>query len=115
MMNQFRWRLHYKPKDEKEDTPLWKHCLLAHNGVKQSFVMKPLRTINSLLQRQANEVLRITARRAHITMNSKNRWHQAHLGKLGVHPDGAVIKMFQSIFLCVTWISRNVASDEDKN
>ena len=32
-------------KNEKEDTPLWKHCLLAHKGVKQSFAMKPLRSI----------------------------------------------------------------------
>ena len=64
-------------KDEKEDTPLWKHCLLAHNGVKQSFIMKPLRSFTSPLQRQANEAVRITSSRAHTIMNSKNEWHQA--------------------------------------
>ena len=64
-------------KSEKEDTPLWKHCLLAHNGEKQSFVMKPLRNFNSPLQRQANEGVRITASKATILMNSKNEWHQA--------------------------------------
>ena len=64
-------------KYEKEDTPLWKHCLLAHRGEKQSFVMKPLRSFNSPLQRQANEGVRITASKATILMNSKNEWHQA--------------------------------------
>ena len=77
--NAYSRRLEHKEdlKYEKEDTPLWKHCLLAHNGVKQSFVMKPPRNFNSPLQRQANEGVRITASRAHIIMNSKNEWHQA--------------------------------------
>lgn len=64
-------------RSEKEDTPLWKHCLLSHNGMKQSFVMKPLRNFSSPLQRQANEGVRITSSRAQILMNSKNEWHQA--------------------------------------
>ena len=64
-------------RSEKEDTPLWKHCLLSHNGIKQSFVMKPLRNFSSPLQRQANEGVRITSSRAQILMNSKNEWHQA--------------------------------------
>ena len=64
-------------KNEKEDTPLWKHCILAHSGVKQSFVMKPLRSFNSPLQRQPNEGVRISASKATIRMNSKNEGHQA--------------------------------------
>ena len=52
-------------------------CDLDHGGEKQSFVMKPLRSFNSPLQRQANEGVRITASKATILMNSKNEWHQA--------------------------------------
>ena len=34
-------------KYEKEDSPLWKHCVLEHQGNKQTFIMKPLRNFNS--------------------------------------------------------------------
>ena len=64
-------------KGEKEDSPLWKHCLLQHNGVKQTFLMKPLQNFSSCLQRQVNEAVRITSSKATIIMNSKNEWHQA--------------------------------------
>ena len=39
--------------------------------------MKPLRNFSSCLQRQVNEAVRITSRKATLIMNSRNEWHQA--------------------------------------
>jgi hypothetical protein len=64
-------------KSEKEDSPLWKHCLLEHQGVKQVFIMKPLKNFSSCLQRQVNEAVRITSSKATVIMNSKSEWHQS--------------------------------------
>ena len=64
-------------KGEKEDSPLWKHCQLKHDGVKQAFTMKVLRSFSSCLERQVNEGVRITLSQAEEIMNSKNEFHQA--------------------------------------
>ena len=65
-------------KDEKEDSPLWKHCVLEHDGQKQTFIMKALRSFKSCLQRQVNEVVRISSSKTEIiVLNSKNEFHQA--------------------------------------
>jgi hypothetical protein len=65
-------------RNEKEDSPLWKHCVLEHNGEKQSFVMKTLRSFKSCLQRQVNEAVRISASKVEVVvMNSRNEFHQA--------------------------------------
>ena len=61
-------------KDEKEDSPLWKH--LKHDGVKQAFTMKVLRSFSSCLERQVNEGVRITLSQAEEIMNSKKEFHQ---------------------------------------
>ena len=41
--------------DEKEDSPLWKHCTLQHNNEKVNFSMKTLKGYRSCLDRQENE------------------------------------------------------------
>ena len=65
-------------RNEKEDSPLWKHCVLEHNGEKQSFVMKTLKSFKSCLQRQVNEAVRISASKIEVVvMNSRNEFHQA--------------------------------------
>ena len=79
-------------RNEREDKPLWKHCILEHNGVQQSFTMKTLKYFNSCLQRQTNEAVRITAARTEIViLNSRNEWHQAPIVRVvpttGIHGD----------------------------
>ena len=64
-------------KGEKEDSPLWKHCQLKHDGVKQAFTMKVLRSFSSCLERQVNKGVRITLSQAEEIMKSKNEFHQA--------------------------------------
>ena len=68
---------------EREDKPLWKHCLLEHNGIHQSFTMKTFKYFNSCLQRQTNEAVRITLSRVEvIILNSRNEWHQAPIVRI---------------------------------
>ena len=68
---------------EREDKPLWKHCLLEHNGIHQSFSMKTFKYFNSCLQRQTNEAVRITLSRVEIIiLNSRNEWHQAPIVRI---------------------------------
>ena len=79
-------------KYKDEESPLWKHCLLEHNGIAQSFIMQALRSFKSCLQRQVNEAVRITASKTDIViMNSKNEFHQAPIVRVtlsrGLHGD----------------------------
>ena len=61
----------------KEDSPLWKHCVVEHNSNKQEFSMKALGGFSSCLNRQTNEAVRILNSKAHTVMNSKSEFHQA--------------------------------------
>ena len=63
-------------QNEKEDSPLWKHCTLEHNHIKVNFSMKTLKSYKSCLDRQVNESVRVTNSRAHALLNSKNEFHQ---------------------------------------
>ena len=79
-------------RNEREDKPLWKHCLLEHNGIKQSFTMKTLKYFNSCLQRQTNEAVRTTSSKTDtVIFNSRNKWHQAPIVRVvpttGIHGD----------------------------
>ena len=71
-------------KNKKEDSPLWKHCVLQHNSVIQQFYMKTLSSYNSCLQRQTNEAVRITNSKATTLMNSKSEFHQAPIMRVAV-------------------------------
>ena len=64
-------------RNEREDSPLWKHCQLAHNGEKQDFSMEVIGSFQSCLERQINEAVRITSSQADFIMNSKSEFHQA--------------------------------------
>ena len=63
--------------NEREDSPLWKHCQLVHGGEKQTFSMVVTGSFHSCLERQINEAVRITSSKADIVMNSKSEFHQA--------------------------------------
>ena len=64
-------------RNRKEDSPLWKHCVVEHNSVQQVFSMKALGTFSSCLSRQTNEAVRILNSKAQTVMNSKSEFQQA--------------------------------------
>jgi hypothetical protein len=67
---------------EDEENPLWKHCLVEHQGVKAEFGMKVLGVHRSPLVRQVNEAVRIIISKAQCIMNSKTEFHQAPLVRI---------------------------------
>ena len=78
-------------QDEKEDSPLWKHCSLEHNNEKVGFSMKTLKGYKSCLDRQVNESVRVTSSRAHTLQNSMNEFHETPIIRVvaasGLHGD----------------------------
>ena len=66
-------------RNEREESPLWKHCQLAHYGEKQEFSMEVVGSFHSCLERQINEAVRITSTQADFIMNSKSEFHQASI------------------------------------
>ena len=68
----------------KEDSPLWKHCVVEHNSNKQEFSMKALGGFSSCLNRQTNEAVRILNSKAHTVMNSKSEFCQAPIMRVTI-------------------------------
>ena len=62
-----------------EENPLWKHCLVEHEGNQADFSMKQTNVFGSCLVRQVNEAVRIEMSTADCVMNSKSEFHQAPL------------------------------------
>ena len=48
-------------RNEREDSPLWKHCQLAHNGDKQVLSMEVTGSFHRCPKRHINEAVRITS------------------------------------------------------
>ena len=71
-------------KNKKEESPLWKHCVLEHEGVIQEFQMRALGGFRSCLARQTNEAVRILNSKAQIVMNSKSEFHQAPIVRVSI-------------------------------
>ena len=69
-------------RNKVQDSPLWKHCLLEHEGQVQTFKMRVLRCFTSCLDRLCNEAVRITESKAELVMNSKSEWHQAPIRRV---------------------------------
>ena len=69
-------------RNEREDSPLWKHCQLEHNGEKQTFSMEVVGSFHSCLERQINEAVRITSSKADFVLKSKSEFHQAQIVRL---------------------------------
>ena len=63
-------------RNEKEASPLWKHCLIQHNGNKAIFKMDALRSFKYPMVRQVNEGARVRISKANICMNSRSEFHQ---------------------------------------
>ena len=61
---------------EEEENPLWKHCMVEHEGEKVEFSMKVLESFHSAMARQVNEGVRIKRSKADCLMNSKSEFHQ---------------------------------------
>ena len=68
--------------EEKEDNPLWKHCLSDHGGEKVGFRMKVLRGHRSPLTRQIHEAVQIQYSTADVVMNSKGEWNGARIPRV---------------------------------
>ena len=64
---------------ESEEHPLWKHCMLEHDGTKVEFSMKVCGRFQSCMVRQVNEPVRMLRAKADCLMNSKSEFHQAPL------------------------------------
>ena len=64
---------------EDEENPLWKHCLVEHEGRKAEFSMKQTNVFRSCLVRQVNKAVRIEMSTADCVMNSRSEFHQALL------------------------------------
>ena len=62
-------------RNEREDSPLWKHCQLVHSGEKQTFSMSVVGSFHSCLERQINEAVRISSNTAD---------HQSHKNPVSV-------------------------------
>ena len=60
---------------KQEENALWKHCLVAHAGVRVDFSMEVVGNFHSYLVRQVNEGVRIKRSKAEL-MNSKAEFHQ---------------------------------------
>ena len=71
---------------ESKESPLWKHCLLEHEGRKARFSMKVCGQFKSCLVRQVNEPVRIIRANADILRNSKSEFHQAPLVRVVLAP-----------------------------
>ena len=69
-------------RNEREDSPLWKHCQLEHNGEKQIYSMEVVGSFHSCLERQINEAVRITSSKADFVLNSRSEFHQAPIVRL---------------------------------
>ena len=69
---------------EEQESPLWKHCRLEHDGMKADFSMKVVGRFQSCLVRQVNEAVRIGMSEADVVMNSKAEFHQAPLVRVRI-------------------------------
>ena len=72
-------------KNKKEDNPLWKHCVLQHNGQQVQFKMVCLKSFKTAFMRQINEGVRIACCRAEICMNSKSEFHQPSIVRVSTN------------------------------
>ena len=63
-------------RTEKETSPLWKHCMIQHNGDKVKFKMDALRGFKYPMVRQVNEGARLRISKSNICMNSRSEFHQ---------------------------------------
>ena len=75
------WANHNKKTD---DSPLHKHDLIHHQGVKGNYHMKILQKHNKPLDRQMHEATLIECSKANILMNSKGEYHGARVPRVVV-------------------------------
>jgi hypothetical protein len=75
--NYERGVLHLKDlAKEIEDTPLWKHCQLFHEGDHMEFQMETTGRFPVCEERQQDEGSRVKLSDVRNVLNSKSEWHQ---------------------------------------
>jgi hypothetical protein len=78
-------------RDEVEDTPLWKHCQLLHEGTHVKFQMKTTGSFPICEERQSDEGSRVKTSEAKHVLNSKSEWHQPPISRIVVDTGNAAI------------------------
>ena len=63
-------------ENQKDASPLWKHCTIQHDGRMVQFRMDALRPFRYPMSRQVNEGARVRVSKSDICMNSKSEFHQ---------------------------------------
>jgi hypothetical protein len=71
---------------EKEDSALWKHCELVHNGTHVEFAMETTGAFEACEERQSDEGSRVKVKGSKVKhlMNSKSEWHQPPITRITV-------------------------------
>ena len=78
-----RGREHLEGLSKKnEDNPLWKHCVVAHDGEVVDFKMKIVRRHKTPLTRQIHEAVEIQYSTAAAVLNSKGEWNGARIPRI---------------------------------
>ena len=70
--------------EEKEDNPLWKHCVEHHDNIKINFKMKIVCGHKSPLSRQIHESVAIENCTAKVVMNSKGEWNGSRIPRIRI-------------------------------
>jgi hypothetical protein len=73
-------------RNEVEDTPLWKHCQLVHNGEHVLFKMETTGSFPQCEERQTDEGSRVKVIGPTVKhlLNSKSEWHQPPISRITV-------------------------------
>ena len=84
-----RSREHWKAyKGKKEDSHIWKHQTLKHNGEQADFIMRVVGSKRTALERQISEAVRIRRRGgAGSILNSKTEYNRCHIPRLRVEDE----------------------------
>ena len=70
---------------KRETSPLWKHCVLAHNSEKKIFIMKVIDSVrHDPTKRQILEAIRIHNTDPAISMNDRSEWNITTLPRTGI-------------------------------
>ena len=74
--------------NQKEDSPLWKHCVNVHNGERQNFQMTIIdKCRGDATKRQILEAIHIQRAPENTSMNSRSEWNTAKIPRIQIQTD----------------------------
>ena len=78
---------------KQEDSPLWKHAVLHHEGsLDVAYSMKVVKSFREPLTRQVNEAVRMNRCEADICLNSKSEWHSPVIVRLTIDDNSGGVR-----------------------